>query len=594
MLRTLQIDNFAIIDHLELEFGLGFNAITGESGSGKSLIIKALDALRGEKVEASLYPHTTDKIASVCATWTIKKSASTLKLIHALDIPLSKNADGSFDLLVRRTLTHGFRSKAFINDVAVSLTTLKLLSKNWLDILGQDQNQKSLNERYQTKLFDKMLDKQTTSEGVRKQFIKIRSLVRTLTNRIETINQNHEKADYLRYRFETLDKFAPSVEDYREILNYCQNAQKRLEVSGILKEISQYFCDDDYSLLSQSLNLKRSLEKFWRLRADSKPMQELATEIHESINQLAFLTSQLAADEFDPETFDTHQHRLAKYQEFFRQLGVFTIEELIERKDSLAKTLVSIDKAGEEIHELLKQILDESLLLQQKALRLEEERKQAEGPFAALCHKELRDLSLEDCFIRFQRLPVATAINELDLSWLKDSKEGELLQDKWQQIQTILTKHSELGASKINFEIKTSPSSEFGRLTKVASGGERSRIALALNKIFLRKGQVQTLVLDEIDVGVSGRCATKMGQKIKAISKDTQVICISHLAQVASFAQNHLGISKQKISGQLIVKVAILNSKTRVEELAKLLSGEEISQSGLANATGLLKEHSPS
>ncbi len=593
MLQSLEIRNFTIIEQLSLEFKEGFNVITGESGSGKSLVIKAIDSLRGQKLDPALLGNKKPTV--ITGTFSLRAGSKALAYLDTLGISYDVE-DGKAELLLRRRIDQDNRSKAYINDQAVSLSTLKELTATFIDILGQNQGPLLLDEKNHTYLYDKLIDDGKTVGLVKSTFRANKELLDNLIQGIEEGQELFRSQDYRLFRFESLEQFRPSSDEYQELRTFLAEASKKNDAADLLAELNQYFNEDgeEASLFASARRVRKIADKLARLKPESfLPVLELANSLYANMEQLGYLASEkLSHYDFDSTAFEGKESRLARYQELFRQLGVDHIEGLIAKYDALKREMDALSGLYDTLSLLLIQLAGKSKELCESAQKLDNLRLLGQKKLASLCQNEFSDLDLKDCQIRFTLQANPAREKELHFEFL-GAEEGTELKAKWQALTPILESHNEFGKSRVLFEVQTNPQQEFKSLAKIASGGERSRMSLALNKIFLEKSTVKTLILDEIDVGVSGKAAAKMGHKMQEMGHKTQLICISHLAQVASFADHHICIFKEKSQSRAQVYSKALGSEERAQELAKLLSGNEVTTLSLKNARSLLLENQP-
>lgn len=586
MLNHLSIKGLAIIEELNIDFTNGFCVITGETGAGKSILIKALNLLFGGKTSASSVRRGFEK-ATVCGHFLLSSEHEAIKIVDGLGI-VSEVEDKKVALIIRRTLTFKGRSQAWINDVPVTSTSLRDVAESLVDIFGQHENTRLLDPTSHTKYLDQFISEKNLLQEIEFAHTKCMKSLCSLRSMITNYRDGQRSSDYLRFRLDELQTFSPSKEDYLKLQDDCKESEKILEEKEILFKV-QNLIDENTSgdLLSKPLwdahyllNKLTSLDIFYEQLA--KNAAEIATKIDDLSFDIGKKSQTFLVDESD---IEEKQERLATYQELFRKMMVSGIDELLEEYNKLNSEIEFLESAAESASQEIKKLKKYSIELDGLSKILTKSRYKAAKIVKKRVEAEFNDLAMPGAVFDVNLEPSMHIVPDLDISIF-----GESIENEWADVCDLLSEQGASGAERANFMLSANPGEPVMALHKIASGGEVSRIMLALKKALLAGANTCILVFDEIDTGISGRVATMVGKKMKELSKDFQIICISHLPQVAAFADSHYLVHKFRNNQRTESTIVKLEAKESLEEIAKLLSGDDVSKSSIANAKSLVKK----
>ncbi|MBF7979086.1 MULTISPECIES: DNA repair protein RecN [Rahnella] len=551
MLAQLTISNFAIVRELEIDFHAGMTAITGETGAGKSIAIDALGLCLGNRADGSMVRLGASR-ADICARFTL---ADTPSAKHWL---ADNQLDEGHDCLLRRTISSDGRSRGFINGTPVPLSQLRELGQHLIQIHGQHAHQLLLKPEHQKDLLDAYSDQPLLLAEMRTAYQNWHQSCRQLAQYQQQMNERESRRQLLQYQLKELNEFSPQPGEYEQI----DEEYKRLANSGQLLSLSQsalYLLADgeEQNIVSMLYTARNQLTELAEL--DSK-MNELIIMLDEASIQISEASDELR---HYSERLDMDPNRL------------YELEQRLSRQMNLAR---KHHVSAEELPELHRQLLEE-----QKALD-EQETNQAELSEAVQVHYQ-------------QAVTIAKQLHD-KRQYFAD----ELTHLITQSMQALSMPHGKFkiqvqfepehlsieGADRLEFQVTTNPGQPLQALAKVASGGELSRIALAIQVITAQKMETPALIFDEVDVGISGPTAAIVGRLLRQLGESTQVMCVTHLPQVAGCGHQHYFVSKETDGEVTETQMNRLDKKARLQELARLLGGSEVTRNTLANAKELL------
>lgn len=592
MIQRLHIQGMAIIEELQIDFSDGFNVITGETGAGKSILIRALSFLLGHKVGPDMIRQGFEQ-ATVTGEFYLAADHEALRLLDSLGVPFEKSEEGSL-VLVRRQVNAKGRATAWVNDVAVTTGTLKDLGLTLVDIFGQHDNQKLMRPEFHLYYLDKFLeDKKLPAvhrEGYRNCIEQVRRIEETLGNFIS----GRKDLDYHLFRFQELESFAPALADFNTAKELVETSRSSVALKEGLGQVLANFENDGQSLNSV---LWDSVKKISRLndKVESQELEGLrsrAESLASEVDTFSYDVSRLlSAMEVDENKIEEAHKRVFGYQELFRKHGVREVEELIQVQEKLKKDCLSQEDLAQELEKEMADLNLKAQKVVQSAKNLSQQRLKAAHRIKKAVEGELSELAMPG--VTFDVLWEETESREfkLDCSSLESKRLLELSSNLSELLQGLGVD----GFEKAEFMLASNPGEPLLPLLKVASGGELSRIMLALKKALVADADTCVLVFDEIDTGISGRVADVVGNKMKTLSKAFQVLCISHLPQVAVYADTHFLVRKEaksKVNKDKSVRtestIVRLSKQESTAEIARLLSGSEVSKAGLANAKALM------
>lgn len=549
MLESLTIKNFAIIDDLEVKFEHGFNVITGETGAGKSIMVQALGLTLGDRADTSSLRKKTEKC--------IVELTISLTNLSVQSFFLSNDLDYAEQTIIRREINPEGKSRAFINDTPVNLSILKEFSGLIIDLHSQHQNLDAANPVFRLKALDQFMNNESIVKDLEKcynRFDQCKKELKELERKEAELKRN---LDFNQFQWRELEeaKLEPEMMEGLEL------EQKRLENSGEIKSsvMNALNClqQGEFTILSNLNSLKGFLSGLHKMDESTMPYLERVQSAIVELKDLAVeLDSYGEAVVDNPERLDLVNERLDLVARLLRKHNLQTVSELLKYQSHLEE---AISKAENFDSELLKaQAKVDASLLEYKALaqNLSLQRKKSAIELSAQISKTLTELSMPDA--RFEI--VLETLNEPGL----------------------------LGMDQAVWMFSSNKGSEMKDAAKSASGGELSRLMLAIKSTLAQKAELPTLILDEIDTGVSGEVASRIANLMRSISNKMQVIAITHLPQVAARAHHHLFVYKDEIKGKTATQIKNLTSDEKVYTLAAMLSDGNLSEAALENARALI------
>lgn len=586
MLTQIGIQGLAIIDSLEISFSEGFNVITGETGAGKSILIKALGLLLGAKASAETVRRGREA-ATVSGLFEVPASHRSTAVLTELGVPME--IDGaSFPVIIRRTVNAKGRSLAWINDIPVTVHALKDLASTLIDVFGQHDNLKILDPAMHVHYLDQFLRDRSLPRVYAEKYREVLASTSELAAMIDDVRTKRRDADYLAFRCDELEKFSPTRENFEEIQALCRKAGNVMSVVTAL-ENAQRLVDQGAGGEPVSTPLWEAgkvLAKLESVAPDFKLLADQAHEIASRIDDLSFgIGRAMSGMEIDEGDLEGAQERLAGYQELFRKLAAGDIDQLVAEHERLRRELQFVHSAAVEVQDRIVSLSSKVETLEALGTSLSTARRDAWKVVKMRIEGELHELAMVGAAIDLELSPASRPISTIDVALF-----GPAIASSWAEVAAKLSGLAESGAERGQFLLQANPGEAMLPLHKIASGGEVSRIMLALKKGLAAGADTCILVFDEIDTGISGRVADVVGRKMQELSTDFQVICISHLAQVAAFAETHFVVAKHGKGERTESTITKLSPKEREEEVARLLSGSEVTASGLANAKQLIQK----
>ncbi|MSP18512.1 MAG: DNA repair protein RecN [Bdellovibrionales bacterium] len=582
MITHLNIKGLAIIENLEIDFSSGFNVITGETGAGKSILILALHFLTGSKVSSDVV-RSGGETASVAGEFLVRSNHPSVAALRELGIEVELEGTDAI-ILIRRQLSSKGRSQAWINDVAVSSLSLKEIGMGLIDIFAQHENQRLMNPQEHIRYLDQFSSSPKELREVHTQYHSCEAIITEMDAIINRVASSQRDRDYLTYRLEELKKFHPTIKDYQTIGALCESADKVSAEREILSEAVAYLETGDSNSVSSLLwALSKTLGK---LGEPNEKIRARAESVAAELEDLHFtLTQRLAAFDVDESSLEEASGRQFGYQELFRKHNVKTVDELVEAFHSLEEGLGALESAKEKITDGINRLIVAVAELEKASKKLTDVRKKTAAILKKKVETEIHELSMVGARFDFEWVKIDRNITELSLSGV-DSK----LHVAYEKIANTLKCMGPSGAEKVHFLLSSNPGEPTLPLVKSASGGELSRIMLAIKKTLAADAETCVLVFDEIDTGISGSVADVVGRKMRELAAHFQVICISHLPQVAVYADTHCLVRKQGKKNRTETEIIRLSIEDSAKEIARLLSGRDVSPSSLAHAKNLMAQ----
>lgn len=552
MLCHLHISNFAIVRALELDWSNGMTSITGETGAGKSIALDALALCLGERAEASMVRPGADK-ADIVATFDISTLTEAQRWLEQQDLAMGQ------ECIIRRVISSEGRSRGYINGVQVPAQQLKALGQYLLSIHGQHAHQLLLKADYQRQLLDAFANHEHSLQQCRSHWQAWQQLKQEQQQLQQARQQREAQQQLLEYQVAELDQFGPGEQEYPELeaehrrLNHGQQL-----VTDSQRCLEQLYDSDQASIYQALNNAVQQLEQLAQLDPELSSVHEMLNEalvqVEEASRELRHYSDHL---ELDPARLHEVDERISQWLQLSRKHQV-NEAELVNHHQQLNEQLQALTRDDVRLGELAQQLEEAEQDYYLSAEQLSQQRQQAASQLSQLISQSMHELNMQN-----GQFAIAVEPQPLD-------------------------KAGPLGFDKIEFQVCTNPGQPLQALHKVASGGELSRISLAVQVILADQITTPTLIFDEVDVGISGPVAAGVGRLLRQLGERCQVICITHLPQVASLGHQQLFVEKYTDGVATETRIRALTDEERVTEIARLLAGENISASALANARELL------
>ncbi len=553
MLSNLQIENIAIIEQASIDFKNNFNCMTGETGAGKSIVIDSINAVLGEKTSRELI-RTGETKATVSAFFTDISD----KVIHILE-EAGIESEPDRTLSVIRSMSKDGRNTCRINGNTVTVSMLKKIGLALINIHGQSDNQELMSPEVHYTFIDSVADNNDLYSDYYDSFNKLNEIKHKISEISTDEARKARQIDLLTHQIDELTKAEIRIGEKDELVerkNIINNSQRLL--SSLNEAYFALSGSDEYSgAVSMLFDAARALSDVSKILPDTATMADSINDIAYTADAyLSDISNMMENSMFDERELADIEERLDVIYRMSKKYGE-TEEEMLEFLDKCEKELHNITYSDELLEELNREFEIQRIVTQKKADLLSQSRKDAASLFEKQIMKELSFLDMPD-----------TIFN----------------------VKFTETDFTETGTDSIEFLISANKGEELKPLAKIASGGELSRIMLAIKSVLADKDDTATLIFDEIDAGVSGRAAGKIALKLNDVSKHRQVLCITHLPSIAAFADNHMLISKNVLGEKTYTSVTPLDTESRVSEIARIIGGNENDKAHLESARQLLKD----
>ena len=552
MLQELSIKDFAIIDEIQISFQPKMTVLTGETGAGKSIIIDALGLLAGGRGSTE-FIRKGEKKAVIQGLFTLPREANTYNILEEYGID---SEDGQ--IILQRDLYRGGRNICRINGMMVNLATLRKIGETLIDIHGQNEHQELMKPENHIDLLDEY-DKKTSE--LRNQYQVVYQNYRKLKLSMEK-KEADEKAwaqrlDMLNFQVKEIGEAGLKINEEDELVEEKNKLDNFQAIHDALELSYQILSGEKIDVVG---NLGNAMNELSDVSDLSENLQEINTKISDAFYSLEDvardISDELDSMEWNGERLNEIEERLELIHQLKRKYGD-TIEDILHYHIRIVKELREMENAEQNSEKQERQLSEALEKVKELAIKLSKQRKKSAKKLEKMIHEQLSALYMDKAVF--------------EVKFLNNSK--------------LYSK----GIDKVEFYIQTNPGEEMGPLAKIASGGELSRIMLALKTIFSQKMGVTSIIFDEVDTGVSGRVAQAIAEKISQISNNSQVLCITHLPQVAAIADNHYYISKSVNDGRTETSLEELDEKQKIREIARMLSGSEITELTLKHAEELIK-----
>jgi len=564
MLSSLRIKNYALVDQLEIEFQPGLNIITGATGAGKSVIVGAVNLILGERASIETV-RTGFDTATVEAVFKLPDDRTLKGLLSKLGMILQEDL-----LIIRREISSRGQSRCFLDDRLVTLASLKSIGDRLADLHGQHQHQSLLNVERHTEYLDHYGDLDSVLARVSETYHSLRKKQKELGDLIQSKKMDEGRKKLYQFQIQEIEKANLSPDEEEKL------AQERVVLENIetLFELSSNLYhklyESEASILERLTSLSKELKKNTHIDSRLKePAETLESCVIGLQDAARFLEDYKGGLEFDPQKLETIRERLNLLSTVKRKYDK-TVEEILTYKKQIERDLDRIESKDEDIDSLEKEIERLSQTLQKECSVLSQKRKAKASELSKKIQKALTSLGMDRT--RFQ-IRITRKEDENGLVKL-DGKRFFV---------------DEKGVDQVEFFVSPNPGEELKPLAKIASGGEISRIMLALKSILVKTDRVETMIFDEIDVGIGGEVASAVGKSLKGLASSHQMIVITHLQQIASQADCHLKVFKESVKGRTVTRIKRLDKEERVKEIARMISGEKVSQLTLRQAKEMIR-----
>lgn len=551
MLKQLYIKNFTLIDELNISLYPGFSVITGETGAGKSIILGAIGLLLGNRADSKAIKAGRDRCV-IEAHFDLSRYGMQ-KFFDDHDIDY--DAD---DTIIRRELTAAGKSRAFINDTPVPLTCMRELGEQLVDIHSQHQNLLLQKEDFQLNVVDIIAQDADQLKVYQKEYRAYRKAKELLEELKAEIAKNRENEEFMRFQHKELEDANLQEGEMEQLEQEAETLSHSEDIKTALFEADNALSGEDDSILDKLKNATHQLENICdvypsiadvagRMQSSYIELKDIAQEISSSVDHV----------EFDPNRLDAINTRLDKLYTLQQKFHVETVTELIATRDRIAEQLSHIDNGDEDIEEKEKEVAALLAKAEKQAALLTSIRQQS----AKAIEKEMKG----------RLIPLGIPNVRFEIAFAEKPLSGN-------------------GADKVSFLFSANKSTQLQPVSQVASGGEIARVMLSLKAMISGAVKLPTIIFDEIDTGVSGKIAEKMADIMEEMGlQNRQVLSITHLPQIAAKGSHHYKVLKEETENGTISHMKELNNQERIEEIAQMLSGSDITQAALANAKELLR-----
>lgn len=551
MLKQLYIKNFTLIDELNIQMHPGFSVITGETGAGKSIILGAIGLLLGNRADSKSIKAGRDRCVIEAHFDLSKYDMQQFFTDNDIDEDLS-------DTIIRRELTAAGKSRAFINDTPVSLTKMRELGEQLVDIHSQHQNLLLQKEDFQLNVVDIIAQDEKQRKNYEAAYNQYKQANQKLNALKAEIEKNKENEDFLRFQFKELDEAQLQNGEQEELEQEYEMLSHSEDIKTALYQADNHLSGDDGNIIER---LKQASEQLANIKDVYPEVTELLERIDSSYIELKDIAQEINGltdhVEFDPARLETINERLDKLNSLQQKFHVRDLGELIETYHQLKEQLSHIDHSDEDVEALEQEVIQLLEKAQKQAKELTAIRTKAAKKVEEEMKQRLIPLGIPN--VRF-----SISLTEKPLS------------------------HD--GGDKVSFLFSANKSTPLQPVTQVASGGEIARVMLSLKAMISGAVKLPTIIFDEIDTGVSGKIAEKMAQiMVEMGNHERQVLSITHLPQIAAMGSHHYKVSKEETNEGTISRMTELSQQERVQEIAQMLSGSDVSEAALANAKELLR-----
>ena len=550
MLRELRLNNLAIIKNLDLEFNDKFIALTGETGAGKSIILNGISLLIGERSHTDMIRNGAQ---GLFAEGVFELNENQKKRLDELGFEIEDD-----ELIITRYFDRNAKSKITVNGSRMTLSRLKELMVNIIDLVGQHEHQFLLNSDYHLHLLDRFLDDEgkMLSKKIRESVNKIKKLNLQIGNIEEEKSKIAEKKDILEFQLNETNSLELKENEDNELEEEYKILFNAGKISEKLEETSQFLKEGEFSILTALGRAKRNLEQLSDLSESYSELYDKVESVLYEVEEISYSVDNFVGDvEIDDKKLEKIVERIDNINKLKLKYGS-TITEILEYRDKIEKDLSLVNFESEELENLKKEKSELVGQYFQDSERLSEIREKIAENLQNTVDVQLDDLNMENAKFKVE-----------------------------------ITKTQEItiyGMDNAEFMIAANVGETFKPLAKIASGGEISRIMLALKTVFSAVDNISVLIFDEIDTGISGETVRRVAEKLRELSKNTQIICVTHSPQIAGKAQQQFFIKKEIENNFTETKVHELNTEERIREIARIISGDNITEASINHAKEIM------
>ncbi len=553
MLKFLSIRNVVLIDSLDIDFSKGLTVFSGETGAGKSILLDSLGLILGNRSETSLIRVGADKL-TVTGVFEIDASNKIYDIAKEYDLEI----DG--DIIIKRTITQDGKNKVLFNDQVITLKLLKEISSNLIEIHGQHDNQGLLNPSFHENILDSYGCYSKELDNVKISYDKYKKSLKKLKEKEELIKKAKEDEENIKHWVKELDKISPQ-KDEEDILR--SKRQELMNAEKIIEKLNYAYSNLNGAIsvaeqLSKALNSISKVNELVDGKYSSleENIENTLYTINDIIDEIENISSSISLSQNEIDNIET---RLFALKDLARKHQT-TINDLPNKKEEFENILNNLQNDVDNLENLYKEVEENKKEYTKSALILSDMRKSKAEALDTNINKELPPLKMEKALFK-----TSITIKEKDC---------------W----------SDTGCDNVCFEVSTNPNTPLGALNKIASGGELSRLMLALKVNLAQQSSQETLIFDEIDTGIGGATAQAVGERLSRLSKNLQILVVTHSPQVASFGSSHFKVEKQTKDNITTTNLIKLDENGKLEEVARMLSGETITKEARAAAKVLLNK----
>ena len=551
MLKQLYIKNFTLIDELDITFQQGFSVITGETGAGKSIILGALHLLLGARADSKQIKNGSSKCVVEAHFDLSHYGLETFFDEFGIDYDAA-------DCIIRREVNDNGKSRAFVNDTPVALTTMRELGEQLIDIHSQHQNLLLQKEDFQLNVVDIIADNAQLRQSYLQAYNEYHKATKRFNDFQEVSQKSKENEEFLRFQFSELDKAKLVAGEDEELEQQSRTLSHVEDIKSALYDASSALSSEDGGCVEKTKNASSRLHDITEVFPEIKDVDERLSSAYIELKDIAQEIERKLEDvDFDPRQLDEINLRLDLIYALEQKFHASSVDELINEYKRLQDELASIDGGDEQLEQLQQEMQEKYDVAMKLARKLSDARKKAAQKVEEGLKQRLVPLGIPNVKFKIE-------FKERDCS--------------------------PSGIDKVSFLFSANSSTALQPVSQVASGGEISRVMLSLKAMISGAVKLPTIIFDEIDTGVSGRVAEKMAQIMKEMGDNhRQVLSITHLPQIAAIGATHYKVSKEETAQGTISHMQMLTEQERIEEIAQMLSGSDISEAAIANAKTLLK-----